>query len=67
MIYTHTEKTVKKYTVNQAVEAAKVILKDRKVNKCCITSIQKRDLNQKITLEEMNKITEQIVDDSTFY
>lgn len=61
IIYTFSERTVKKYTVEQAVESAKRRLKS---NSICINSIASRDYKEKITLQELNEIAEQIVMDT---
>jgi hypothetical protein len=62
--YTLSERTVRKYTVGQAVESAKRMLKGVKMN---VTSIHSRELTEKITLEELNKISEQLYIDSVDY
>ena len=62
-IYTESEKTVKKYTVAQAVDAAKILLEGKApIN---ITAIPKS--KEKITLKELNEISEKIVEDSLYY
>lgn len=60
--YTFSEKTVKKYTVYQALQSAISRLKGRtSVN---TTSIKERQYSEKITLKELNEIADQIVWDS---
>lgn len=63
-IYTKSERTVKKYTVGDAVESAKRALKGESM---CMNAVGNRELSEKITLEELNNIKEQIVSDSYFY
>lgn len=63
-IYTKSERTVKKYTVGEAVESAKRALKGIPL---CINAIQGRELSEKITLEELNNIRTRLIDDSHWY
>lgn len=63
-IYTKSEKTVKKYTVGQAVESARRRLKG---NEYCSNCISSRNLTDKITLEELNNISDQIVWDTEYW
>lgn len=63
-IYTKAERTVKKYTVGEAVESAKRALKGIPM---CMNAVGDRDLKEKITLEELNNIRQSIIDDSYYY
>lgn len=63
-IYTKAERTVKKYTVGEAVESAKRALKGISM---CMNAVGNRDLKEKITLEELNNIRQSIIDDSHYY
>lgn len=63
-IYTMSERTVRKYTVGQAVESAKRRMHGADL---CINTIRSRAKNEKITLEEMNQIIEELVSDSNYY
>ncbi len=63
-IYTKSEKTVKKYTVGQAVESAKRRLKGKEY---CCNCVSNRNLTDKITLEELNNISDQIVWDTEYW
>lgn len=64
-VYTNSERTVKKYTVGQAVESAKRRMKHGvPVNLTCISG---RSLKEHITLEEMNEIAEEICSDTMAY
>lgn len=68
MIYTHKEKTVKDKTTSDAVSAARFILADRyKINNICTNAISHLDEMDKLTIEQMNELTDQIVDDSKYY
>ena len=62
--FTLSERTDKKYTVGQAVASAKRRLKGRSY---CMNAISGRDLSEKITLEELNRISDAIVDDTNFW
>lgn len=66
-IYTKSETTVKKYTVGQAFESAKRYLKTKGYSSFCTNAISKYDLSDKITLAELNKIRDQIIDDTKFW
>lgn len=63
-IYTKSERTIKKYTVGEAVESAKRALKGVPM---CINALEGRELIEKITLEELNNIRSQLIDDSNYY
>lgn len=64
MIYTHSEQTQKKYTVEDAVNAAGIILREK--GKAMNRTTQ-RNLEEKITLVELNNISDDIVQDSLYY
>lgn len=59
-IYTHVERTVKKYTIQDAINQAKV----RISGPICINSVQHVDRSEKITLERLNEIADSIVADT---
>lgn len=63
-IYTKSERTVKKYTVGEAVESAKRALKGIPI---CTNILRGRELSEKITLEELNNIRTRLIDDSHYY
>ena len=63
-IYTKSERTVKKYTVGEAVESAKRALKGAPM---CVNAIHNKELSEKITLEELNIIRQRLIDDSRYY
>lgn len=63
-IYTHSERTVKKYTVGQAVASAERRLKGTPV---CVNAVSGRPLSEAITLEELNEIAEAIYSDSIYW
>ena len=63
-IYTKSERTVKKYTVGEAVESAKRALKGIPI---CTNILRERELSEKITLEELNNIRTRLIDDSHYY
>lgn len=63
LAYTHSELTVRKYTVAQAIESAKRRFKAP----VCVDSVRGRPLDEPITLAELNEIAEQIVSDSCFW
>lgn len=64
-IYTKSERTERNYTIGKAVASAR-----RRLGKgvpMCINAIRHRPLDYKITLEELNEISDEIVSDSRFY
>ena len=65
--YTEAEAKNKKYIVADAVKAAKIILTQMRIRECNAESVQKRDPEEKITLVELNAISDQIVSDSTYF
>ena len=66
-MFTHREKTVKNKTVGDAVAAAKSALKEHGITKYCSNAITFRTLDEKITVQEMSRLVEAIVDDTRFY
>jgi len=68
MVYTLKEKTEKKYKLSFAIEQAKGILK-MKHNKssCCVNSVKNRSQDELLTIVEVNKIIDTLVDDSLDY
>ncbi len=69
MNYTFKERTVKCYTVAEAINAAQIRLGEDKpmcTNSLYVCGIR-RDNDEKITLVELNQIADRLVDDSHFY
>ena len=64
-IYTRSERTVPKYTVGKAVSLARARLGEGVP--MCMNAINRRPLSDKITLEEVNRIADEIVGDSRYY
>ena len=63
MIFTDTEQKNKKYTVKDAIDAASFICKDRYNCKANVKGFAHR-VDEKITLSELNEISDQIVANS---
>lgn len=63
MVYTEQEEKMKKYTVKQAVDAAGFICKDKYNRKANVTGFSHR-MDEKITLAQLNQISDQIVANS---
>lgn len=63
-IYTKSERTIKKYTVGEAVASARRALKGVPL---CTNAIKGKALTDKITLEELNNLKDQLVDDSNYW
>lgn len=66
-IYTKSERTVKKYTVEQAVNSALVRLNKIGLTQVCTDKIKGRNNDEKITLEELNRISDELYDDTIYY
>lgn len=66
-IFTDAENKEKKYTVKQAIDAARARLGALGVGKYELTdrTIRSRSQSDRITLAELNSIADQLVDDST--
>lgn len=64
--YTLKEKG-KNWTVKEAVNAAGHVLSAHGRKGICVNSIKGRDLSEKISMEELNQISERIVSDSYHY
>lgn len=64
--YTHSEKTDKKYSIYQAIQSAERSLATNRRFKGTtnLAAVNGRELNEKITLRELNDIQEQIRRDS---
>lgn len=70
-IFTRSERTEKRYTVGQAVAAAKARLmgnpERRQPLPLCMNAVRQRDYREAITLAELNEISDALVSDSCFY
>lgn len=67
MYYTRSERTEKKYTVEDAIKAAEIVLAGKVPT--CLNPIQAKgySVHDKLTLVELNDLSEHIVSDSNFY
>ena len=66
--YTNSERTQKRYTVGQAIEIAKLYLANKySLTQVCVNKIRSRQNEETITLVELNKITEDLIDDTMYY
>lgn len=65
-LFTDEEKTEKKYTVKQAVDAARARLGAVGVGKYVLTDrrVRNRSMSERITLTELNELAEEIYHDS---
>lgn len=63
-IYTKSERTIKKYTVGEAVESAKRYLKSKGIHTYCCNAVAHLDYSEKITLETLNEYRQSIIDDT---
>lgn len=68
MIYTYSERTVKKYTVGKAFSTAKLLLKEKhNIQVVCINALKHRSDDEAITLEELNNLCASLVDDTLYH
>lgn len=63
--YTYSEKNDRKYTIYQAWQSARSRLSDR--YQLCVNAISGRANGEKITLQELNQLADQMVSDSKYY
>lgn len=63
MIYTEQEQSTKKYTIKAAIDAASFILSEKGVKGINVTSVTQPQ-DTRITLVELNKISDRIVAES---
>ena len=63
-MYTNSEKTEKNYTIGQAVVAARIRCGEKTI---CVNAVCGRNDNEKITLAELNRIADEIVDDTYYH
>lgn len=62
------ERTVKCATVEDAVKAALTYLTDKhNLTRVCTNAVSKRDNYEKITLQELNKISQDLIDDTLYH
>jgi len=61
--YTLRERTVKSETIGKAISNAALIYRGA----LCLDAVKRRDLATPLTVEELNELVAQIVDDSKFY
>lgn len=60
-IYTHAERTVKKYTVQFAIDQARIRVGGAPI---CVNSVAHLNRAEAITLERLNELTDSIVADT---
>lgn len=63
-IYTRSERTVRKYTVGQALASAERVLRKKGIKGTCVNALKQRELTDKIALKE---IADAIIWDSIAY
>ncbi|URA06841.1 hypothetical protein QAY90_gp10 [Xanthomonas phage Langgrundblatt2] len=66
-VFTRSERTERKYTIGQAVASAERRLNKARIKGVCMNAVSRRSLSEKITLEELNRISDAIYDDSVYY
>ena len=66
-IYTKSERTEAKYTVRQAYMSAKARLEKIGLTQVCCNAIRNYDDNDKITLEQLNKLSQDMVDETIYH
>lgn len=63
-MYTKRERTERKYPLNKAFENAKAQLPGRSI---CVNAISGRSYAELITLQEVNELAQQMIDDTIYY
>lgn len=66
-IYTKSERTVKNYTVLDAFNSAKARLSKLGLHQVCVDKLKGRADEEKITLEELNEISDTLYMDTLWY
>jgi hypothetical protein len=67
-VFTHSERTEKKYTIGQAISSAKRRLVCKGINEICVNAVGRGcDLKTPITLEHLNEISDTIYDDTMYH
>lgn len=59
--FTDAERRDKRYSVGYAIECARLVLAERRIKDLIPSSIHNLNIREKITLEELNKISSRIV------
>jgi hypothetical protein len=63
-IYLEKDRTQKNYTVADAVKAARIRLTARGINSLCINCIRNKLMTDRITLQELNDLSDYLVVDT---
>ncbi len=66
-IFTKSEKTVKKYKLELAVNQARAVLLDKRCKALCTTMIQRKSNDRLYTLVEISEIINDLVHDTLYH
>lgn len=67
-IYTVEERTIKKYTIAQAVDQARAVLASKhSIREMCVDTIQRIPRDKMITLKEMSVYVEGLILDTLYW
>lgn len=62
-IYTRRERTERDWSVGQALAKAQAVCRTKEI---CVNAISGRALDEKITLEQLNDLADQLIDDTSY-
>ena len=65
MRYTSAERAIKKFSVKDAVKAAEIVLCGETM--LCLDALKGKSESDRLTLVELNELSEKLVGDSRFY
>lgn len=67
-IFTHSESTIPKYKVLQAIEQAKMVIRHNYRKDClCMNKVQHLSADRSLTLKELSDLVEELVYDTLFW
>ena len=68
MQYTYRERTVKSKKLSDITAAAMAVLKEKyKIDKLCIDQVKQFDDESTFTIQEMNQLVENLIDDTLYW
>ena len=66
-IFTRSEREDRKYTIGQAVASAKRHLVKKGIRTICVNALRRRPDETPITLVQLNRLAEEMVDDTIYH
>ncbi len=66
--YTHKESKEKTHSICSVIQIARMLLKDRyKLDSVCIDNVNRRPLDEIVTMQELNVLVATMIDDTLYY